>query len=132
MKATKAVIVVWCLVRQVVSQLMATKCRCHGVSGSCAVRTCWKSLPAFRRVGDALKSKYEQSVEISPRSVAAAAAAAPPLRRREKRMRRVIVQLLCSSLYIHSFNGHLSGTIRVSRYQKGKTNLHFTEARDSE
>jgi len=26
----------------------------------------------------------------------------------------------------------LSRTTRVSRYQKGKTNLHFTEARDSE
>ena len=32
----------------------------------------------------------------------------------------------------HPFNGPLSGTIRVSRYQKGKTNLEFTEARDSE
>jgi len=34
--------------------------------------------------------------------------------------------------YIHTFNGPLSGTTRVSRYQKGKTNLDFTEARDSE
>jgi len=32
----------------------------------------------------------------------------------------------------HTFNGPLSWTIRVSRYQKGKTNLDFTEARDSE
>jgi len=30
------------------------------------------------------------------------------------------------------FNGPLSGSIRVSRYQKGKTNVDFTEARDSE
>jgi len=30
------------------------------------------------------------------------------------------------------FNGPLSGTTRVSRYQKGKTNLDFTEARESE
>jgi len=29
-------------------------------------------------------------------------------------------------------NGPLSGTARVSRYQKGKTNLDFTEPRDSE
>ena len=34
--------------------------------------------------------------------------------------------------YIHPFNGPLSGTTRVSRYQKGKTNMDFTEARDSE
>jgi len=30
------------------------------------------------------------------------------------------------------FNGHFSGTTEVSRYQKGKTNLDFTQARDSE
>jgi len=34
--------------------------------------------------------------------------------------------------YIHPFNGPFSGTTQVSRYQKGKTNLDFTEARDSE
>jgi len=34
--------------------------------------------------------------------------------------------------HTHTFNGLLSGTTRVSRYQKGKTNLDFTEARDSE
>ena len=32
----------------------------------------------------------------------------------------------------HPFNGPLSGTTRVSRYRKGKTNLDFAEARDSE
>jgi len=32
----------------------------------------------------------------------------------------------------HKFNGPFSGTTRVSRYQKGKTNLDFTGARDSE
>ena len=30
------------------------------------------------------------------------------------------------------FNGPFSGTTEVSRYQKGKTNLDFTEVRDSE
>ena len=32
----------------------------------------------------------------------------------------------------HRFNGPLSGTTQVSRYQKGKTNLDFTEVRDNE
>ena len=38
------------------------------------------------------------------------------------------------ALYTHThlFNGPLSDTTRVSRYQKAKTNLDFTEARDSE
>ena len=35
-------------------------------------------------------------------------------------------------LLLHTFNGPFSGTTRVSRYQKGKTNLDFTGARDSE
>jgi len=34
--------------------------------------------------------------------------------------------------HTHPFNGPLSGTTRVSWYQKGKTYLDFTEARDSE
>ena len=32
----------------------------------------------------------------------------------------------------HTFNGPFSGTTQVSRYQEGKTNLDFTEARDSQ
>ena len=42
---------------------------------------------------------------------------------------------LCRN-HIHTrtcpLNGPLSGTTQVSQYQKGKTNLDFTEARDSE
>jgi len=40
----------------------------------------------------------------------------------------------CSSpnAHAHPFNGPLFGTTRVSRYQTGKTNLDFTEERDSE
>ena len=34
--------------------------------------------------------------------------------------------------HTHPFNGPFSRTTQVSRYQKGKTNLDFTEARDSE
>ena len=36
------------------------------------------------------------------------------------------------STHTHPFNGPYSGTTRVGRYQKGKTNLDFTETRDSE
>jgi len=37
-----------------------------------------------------------------------------------------------TATHTHPFNGPFSGTTRVSRYPKGKTNLDFTEARDSE
>jgi len=42
------------------------------------------------------------------------------------------IHLIHVTIYTHTFNGTLSGTTRVSRYQKGKTDLDFTEARDSE
>ena len=45
-------------------------------------------------------------------------------------MTAIVIAILHT--HTHPFNGHLSGTPRVSRYQKGKTNLDFTGARDSE
>ena len=43
---------------------------------------------------------------------------------------------ICSAVldrfHTHTFNGPFSGNTQVSWYQKGKTNLDFTEARDSE
>jgi len=39
---------------------------------------------------------------------------------------------LISYTHTHPFNGPLSRTTQVSRYQNGKTNLDFTEARESE
>jgi len=46
----------------------------------------------------------------------------------------VSLSLKCHLNYTHThpFNGPFSGTTRMGRYQKGKTNLDFTEARDSE
>jgi len=38
----------------------------------------------------------------------------------------------CPHTHAHPFNGPFSKTIQVSQYQKGKTSLDFTEARDSE
>jgi len=39
---------------------------------------------------------------------------------------------LRTTAHICMLNDPFSGTTRVSRYQKGKTNLDFTEARNSE
>jgi len=44
----------------------------------------------------------------------------------------IISPQLQKHTHTHPFNGLFSETIRVSRQQKGKTNLDFTEATDSE
>jgi len=40
-------------------------CKCHGVSGSCNMRTCWHQLPTFREVGNSLRAKYDRAVEAA-------------------------------------------------------------------
>jgi len=40
--------------------------------------------------------------------------------------------MACTHTHTRPFNVPLSGTTWISRYEKGKTNLDFTEARDSE
>jgi len=44
---------------QAVNNYVRVACKCHGVSGSCVVRTCWRQLPDFRSVGDRLLVRYD-------------------------------------------------------------------------
>jgi len=48
------------------------------------------------------------------------------------RNRKKMLKFMTARTHTHSFNSPFSGTTRVRRYQKGKTNQDFTEARDSE
>lgn len=43
---------------------LKTTCKCHGVSGSCAVRTCWKQLAPFHDTGRLLKYRYDNAVRV--------------------------------------------------------------------
>uniref|UniRef100_A0A182YSI3 Protein Wnt n=1 Tax=Anopheles stephensi TaxID=30069 RepID=A0A182YSI3_ANOST len=47
--------------RKLVKLLLRTECKCHGVSGSCAMKTCWKSLPSFHVIGNTMMKKYRKA-----------------------------------------------------------------------
>lgn len=49
--------------RKAVMDNMGTECRCHGTSGSCTLKTCWKKLPPFRKIGDYLFQQYKHNVK---------------------------------------------------------------------
>ncbi|VDO86536.1 unnamed protein product [Schistosoma mattheei] len=40
-------------------------CKCHGVSGSCSLRTCWTQLSPFTRIGRYLRQGYDEAVKVS-------------------------------------------------------------------
>ena len=50
--------------RRAVYRMVKIECKCHGVSGSCSMKTCWLKLPSFREVGDYLKDKYDSAIEV--------------------------------------------------------------------
>ncbi|XP_014218513.1 protein Wnt-7b [Copidosoma floridanum] len=52
--------------RKIVKTMLDVECKCHGVSGSCTVRTCWRTLPSFREIGDVLMRKYDRARSVVP------------------------------------------------------------------
>ncbi|XP_076461417.1 protein Wnt-9a-like [Babylonia areolata] len=53
---------------KVVKSQVNTTCKCHGVSGSCTVKTCWLQLAPFHTIGNILKRRYEQSEQAYSRA----------------------------------------------------------------
>lgn len=49
---------------QAIKATMRRACKCHGVSGSCSIQTCWMQLADFREVGNYLKMKYEHAKKL--------------------------------------------------------------------
>ncbi|PNF39862.1 hypothetical protein B7P43_G01971 [Cryptotermes secundus] len=52
--------------RLAVKNFMRTDCKCHGLSGSCAMRTCWRKMPPFRDVGNRLKERFDGAAKVIP------------------------------------------------------------------
>ncbi|XP_024887768.1 protein Wnt-10a-like [Temnothorax curvispinosus] len=44
---------------------MQIRCKCHGMSGSCEVKTCWKIVPDFRVIGKTLKDRFRNAVLVT-------------------------------------------------------------------
>ncbi|KRX44739.1 Protein Wnt-2 [Trichinella murrelli] len=51
--------------RKAVKRNLKIQCKCHGVSGSCATRTCWRALPHLSIIGADLADKYHEALQVT-------------------------------------------------------------------
>nr|XP_019933497.2 protein Wnt-6-like [Aedes albopictus]XP_019933515.2 protein Wnt-6-like [Aedes albopictus] len=54
--------------RLAVKQFMRMECKCHGLSGSCTMRTCWMKMPPFSEVGARLKEHFDGATKVIARN----------------------------------------------------------------
>lgn len=41
------------------------ECYCHGISGSCSIKTCWVVTPSLNHIGNVLTRKYASAMRVS-------------------------------------------------------------------
>ncbi|VDD93663.1 unnamed protein product [Enterobius vermicularis] len=51
--------------RQVTEESLYRKCKCHGVSSSCNVQTCWNTLPDITEIAFKLKERYSEATNYN-------------------------------------------------------------------
>ncbi|XP_060516540.1 protein Wnt-11b-1-like isoform X2 [Cylas formicarius] len=51
--------------RKLISTNLRIQCKCHGVSGSCNVKTCWKGIPTMAEIGQKLLQKFTVAKELA-------------------------------------------------------------------
>lgn len=67
---------------------MQTRCKCHGMSGSCELKTCWKAAPDFRAVGSLLKERFRTAVMVDQSNLGRGSPLLVPRRRPRYRKRK--------------------------------------------
>lgn len=43
---------------------MKESCKCHGISGSCSIKTCWEHVPPMQMIASTLIDKYDAAVKV--------------------------------------------------------------------
>uniref|UniRef100_A0A0N5B007 Protein Wnt n=1 Tax=Syphacia muris TaxID=451379 RepID=A0A0N5B007_9BILA len=51
--------------RKILASNLRKECKCHGVSGSCVTKTCWRVVPLLERFASILKKKYFHASKVT-------------------------------------------------------------------
>uniref|UniRef100_A0AC34QVI7 Protein Wnt n=1 Tax=Panagrolaimus sp. JU765 TaxID=591449 RepID=A0AC34QVI7_9BILA len=52
--------------RLAVKKTLISSCKCHGVSGSCQQKTCWKKTSDMKAIAEHLAEKYKRAKRVTP------------------------------------------------------------------
>ncbi|XP_050100838.1 protein Wnt-1-like [Anopheles aquasalis] len=52
--------------RRILRSKMEKVCKCHGMSGSCTTRVCWRRLPSMKLIADTLGSMFDAAAQVKP------------------------------------------------------------------
>ncbi|KAL1140685.1 hypothetical protein AAG570_000615 [Ranatra chinensis] len=50
--------------KTMVRESMRKECKCHGLSGSCSVQSCWRRVGNLRQVAESLKRRYDRATRV--------------------------------------------------------------------
>lgn len=50
--------------RSAIMDNIQLKCKCHGLSGFCHLKICWRALPPFAKVGSVLKQRFDKAKKV--------------------------------------------------------------------
>lgn len=50
--------------RKAIKDNMGKSCKCHGVSGSCTIRVCWKTMPKMAQVATELRRRFDSALKV--------------------------------------------------------------------
>uniref|UniRef100_A0AAU7EAU8 Protein Wnt n=1 Tax=Terebratalia transversa TaxID=34513 RepID=A0AAU7EAU8_TERTR len=50
--------------RKAIKSNMKLLCKCHGVSGSCSIKVCWRIMDSFKKIGTNLKDRYDGATMV--------------------------------------------------------------------
>ncbi|XP_069668646.1 protein Wnt-8b-like [Periplaneta americana] len=50
--------------REAVRDCLETRCKCHGLSGSCATKVCWKEMSSFSKIATNLRTWYDRAIRM--------------------------------------------------------------------
>ncbi|XP_051859043.1 protein Wnt-4 isoform X1 [Drosophila albomicans] len=84
---------------EAVSTLMKDKCKCHGVSGSCSMKTCWKKMADFNATATLLRQKYNQAIRKAPNQRTMRQAPASRMKKPKQRRKQQQQQSKYTTLY---------------------------------